>query len=98
MENDETEDKGGARVNLRMSDSQFELMMRLAGALGIEKPGQAARHFFLLGMQSSMGALSGSANTKAEAFMQFMMQQMAAEQPAQVEQLDLVKEASKKAS
>jgi len=76
MEMEEQEKEATPRVNIRMSRSQYDLMMRLAGSLGIERPGQAAKHFFVLGLQSSMGSLSahqsGEMLARFQAFMELI--------------------------
>lgn len=81
----------GKRVILRMTDSQFELMKNLGGALGIELDSQCAKHFFLLGMQSSMSSLTTRQNADLIAVMQAMKAVVMEESGDH--QLDLVEEA-----
>lgn len=80
------EEKTTNRVNLRLTDGQYELMKNLGGALGIELDSQCAKHFFLIGMQSSMGALSGNANTKSVEFMTELLRMFKAAEASQEEE------------
>lgn len=86
-----TEEKG-ARVNLRLTDGQYELMKKLGGALGIELDSQCAKHFFLLGIQASMSTLATQQGNQMLDIFRAAMQQSAA---SDAEQMDLVTEASR---
>lgn len=89
----ETTEEKGARVNLRLTDGQYELMRKLGGALGIELDSQCAKHFFLVGLQSSMASLSvAQGGEMARGFGKFVE---LIEKAEKAEQMDLVKEASR---
>jgi uncharacterized protein YgfB (UPF0149 family) len=66
----ETVEEKGARVNLRLTDGQYDLMKKLGAALGIELDSQCAKHFFLLGLQSSMSTLATSQNGEVVKFLE----------------------------
>lgn len=86
----ETTEEKGARVNLRLTDGQYELMKKLGGALGIELDSQCAKHFFLVGLQASMSSLSVAQGAEmSKGFGKFV------EMVERAEQMDLVKESSR---
>lgn len=89
----ETTEEKGARVNLRLTEGQYELMKKLGGALGIELDSQCAKHFFLLGLQASMSTLSTAQSAQMLTVFQNMVQSVQAES---VEQMDLVNEVERK--
>jgi uncharacterized protein (DUF1778 family) len=83
----ETTEEKGARVNLRLTDGQYSLMKKLGAALGIELDSQCAKHFFLLGLQSSMSTLATSqAADMVSIFKNFALQAQEAEQTDLIEQ------------
>lgn len=90
----ETTEEKGARVNLRLTEGQYELMKKLGGALGIELDSQCAKHFFLLGLQASMSTLSTAQNAQMVSGFQTFMELVKTEAD-KAEQMDLVKEASR---
>ncbi len=94
----ETTEEKGSRVNLRLTDGQYILMKKLGAALGIELDSQCAKHFFLLGLQSSMSTLATSHTADlVNMFQNFAKQAQEAEQTDLIEQA-AAKEAAKPAS
>jgi hypothetical protein len=89
----ETVEDKGARVNLRLTDAQYELMKKLGGALGIELDSQCAKHFFLVGMQNSMATLITSQNGEVVKVLENLGKLVS--EAAQAQQTDLVDEASR---
>ncbi len=89
----ETVEEKGARVNLRLTDAQYELMKKLGGCLGIELDSQCAKHFFLVGMQASMSSLITAQSGEVVKFMQKM--EKAVSEADQAKQTDLVDQASR---
>ncbi len=86
----ETTEEKGARVNLRLTDGQYILMKKLGAALGIELDSQCAKHFFLLGLQSSMATLAAAQTGDLVSLFQGL-----AKKAEEAEQLDLVEQASR---
>jgi hypothetical protein len=60
VEEEEKETGDIARINIRLTPGQYDLMRRLGGALGFDRDSTTAKHFFVVGMQSSMSALATS--------------------------------------
>lgn len=89
----ETTEEKGARVNLRLTDGQYILMKKLGAALGIELDSQCAKHFFLLGLQSSMSTLATSQSADLVNILQSF-----AKQVQEAEQTDLIEQAEKQGS
>jgi hypothetical protein len=86
----ETTEEKGSRVNLRLTEGQYILMKKMGGALGIELDSQCAKHFFLLGLQSSMSTLATAQNADIISIFQGM-----AKQAQEAEQTDLNEQASR---
>ncbi len=89
----ETVEEKGARVNLRLTEGQYDLMRKLGGCLGIELDSQCAKHFFLLGMQNSMSSLITSQNGDVLKVLEGFAR--AVSEVDQAKQMDLVDEASR---
>lgn len=89
----EDKEDRGARINLRLSESQYKLMKQLGGVLGIELDSQCAKHFFVMGLQASMGAL---ATSQSGALIEILKAALTApEGPPEVVQTDLIEDASR---
>ncbi len=59
-EEEEKETCDIARINIRLTPGQYDLMKKLGGALGFDRDSTTAKHFLVVGMQSSMSALATS--------------------------------------
>lgn len=72
----EEEDKEStdiARINIRLTPGQYDLMRRLGGSLGFDRDSTTAKHFLVVGMQASMSALVTSQNQDSGAFLKTFM-------------------------
>ncbi len=93
-EEEDKESSEVARINIRLTPGQYDLMKRLGSALGFDRDSTTAKHFFILGMQSSMSSLGTSQSAQmVSGFQDFMI--LIQQEAAKAEQTDLIKEAEK---